>query len=470
MPSGDLKTTWRDSDRLVPRTFVRPVLRLLDVEAASAGIMLAAAVAALLWANSAWHGSYERLWETELLVRLGGLVDLDLSLREWVNGAAMALFFLLAGLEIKRQLLLGELRNPRAAALPALAALGGMVVPALIYLTINQGHAGSGGWGIPVATDIAFAVGVVTLVGKRVPLGAKIFILTLAVVDDVGGIVVIAVFYADGISLGWLAVAGAAVAAAYLCRRGDVRSLAPYIALGALCWLAFHEAGIESAIVGVVFGLLTPIRPFHEPRAFVPAGRALLADVEKTYADDQITDDEREHNEGAVEELARLALETSSPLERVENRLGPWVTLLVVPVFAFANAGVRIETDALDGRVVLGVLLGLVAGKTVGVLGFSWLAVRLGLGRLPAGTTWRHLFGLAVTAGIGFTVALFVTSLSFDDAALTASAKLGVLAASTIAGMLGFLALRFVVPDPARRATADHHAPVWTPSGSSATS
>jgi NhaA family Na+:H+ antiporter len=470
MPARDLKTTWRDSDRLVPRTFVRPVLRLLDVEAASAGIMLVAAVAALLWANSAWHGSYEQLWETELVVRLGDVVDLDLGLREWVNGAAMALFFLLAGLEIKRQLFLGELRNPRAAALPAMAALGGMVMPALIYVAINRGHPGADGWGIPVATDIAFAIGVVTLVGRRVPLGARIFVLTLAVVDDVGGIVVIALFYADGVSLGWLMVAAFAIAAAYLCRRGDVRSLAPYIALGALCWLAFHEAGIESAIVGVVFGLLTPIRPFHEPRAFVPAGRALLADVERAYADDDISDEERERNEDAVEELARLALETSSPLERVENRLGPWVTLLVVPVFAFANAGVRIETDALDGRVVLGVVLGLVAGKTVGVMGFSWLAVRLGIGQFPAGTTWAHLFGLAVTAGIGFTVALFVTSLSFDDAGLTASAKLGVLAASALAGVLGFLALRFLTPDRAPSASGRQDASTWTPSGSSATS
>ena len=192
----------------------------------------------------------------------------------WVNDAAMALFFLLAGLEIKRQLFLGELRNPKAAALPALAALGGMVVPALIFTLVNHGHAGSKGWGIPVATDIAFAVGIVALAGKRIPLGARVFILTLAVVDDVGGIIVIAVFYATSLKLGWLVVAAGTIVLTIILRQADVRSLVPYIVLGTICWLAFHEAGIEAAIVGVIFGLLTPIRPFHDPATFGPTARA----------------------------------------------------------------------------------------------------------------------------------------------------------------------------------------------------
>ncbi len=442
-PSTSLRPTWRESDRFVPRTFVQPVLRFMQIEAAAGVVMLAAAIVALVWANSPWHAAYETFLSTPVTLRVGKLVQLDdMTLHGWVNDAAMSLFFLLAGLEIKRQLLRGELRDRKAAALPALAALGGMIVPALIFLAVNAGHPGVHGFGIPVATDIAFAVGVVSLAGKRVPLGAKIFLLTLAVVDDIGGIVVIAIFYAEGVSFGWLAFGAATIAATVVLRRNDVRSLVPYIVLGSLCWLAFHQAGVEAAIVGVIFGLLTPIVPFHDPAEFAPLARRFVDDVDATFADGRITDDERDHNEIAFEDMARLAAETASPLERIEARLALWVSLLIVPVFAFANAGVRIETDALEGRIALGVGLGLVLGKTIGVFSFSWLAVRLGLGKLPAGTTWRHAFGLAVTAGIGFTVALFVATLSFDDAAFTSSAKIGVLGGSLVAGILGFLLLR----------------------------
>lgn len=468
------RPTWRDSERFVPRSFVQPALRFMQVEAASGVVMLAAAIAALVWANSPWRSGYETFWNTDLQVSLGSTIDLDLTLRAWVNDAAMALFFLLAGLEIKRQLLLGELRNPRAAALPALAALGGMVVPALIFAVVNQGGAGSQGWGIPVATDIAFAVGVVTLAGKRLPVGARIFILTLAVVDDVGGIVVIAIFYAESVKFSWLVVAAVCVALTVMARRAEVRSLVPYLVLGSVCWLAFHEAGIEAAIVGVVFGMLTPIRPFHDPAEFGPTARVLVDQIEETFADDVVTDDERERNEVAFEDLARFATETASPLERIENRLGLWVSMLVVPVFAFANAGVFIDLANVNGSVFSGVFLGLVVGKPVGVFLFSLLAVKLGIGRLPPGVSWGHILGLGITAGIGFTVALYVTSLSFVDPVLTSSAKLGVLAASTVAGILGFLALRAArgpgaVLRPDVRETPPPSPAERTPSGSSAT-
>ena len=404
--------------------------------------MLVAAVAALVWANSGWRHGYEQLWNTPLRLTFGSILDLDLTLRGWVNDAAMALFFLLAGLEIKRQLLLGELRSPRAAALPALAALGGMVIPALVFTVVNHGGPGARGWGIPVATDIAFAVGVVTLAGRRLPLGARIFILTLAVVDDVGGIIVIAVFYAQSVKVGWLAVAGASVIATVVARRVEVRSLVPYIGLGVLCWLALHEAGVEAAIVGVLFGLLTPVNPFHDPATFGSTARDLVDRIEGTFADGVLTDDERESNEVAFEDLARFATESASPFERLENRLALWVSLAVVPIFAFANAGVFVDMSAVNASVFGGVVLGLVVGKPVGIFLFSLAAVKLGIGQLPQGVSWSHLAGLGVTAGIGFTVALYVTGLSFVDPVLTSSAKLGVLTASTIAGTLGFLALR----------------------------
>jgi NhaA family Na+:H+ antiporter len=346
-----------------------------------------------------------------------------------INDGLMTLFFLLAGLEIKRQLVTGELRDRRAAALPAVAALGGMVVPALIYAAFNAGHAGAGGWGIPVATDIAFAVGVVTLAGPRVPLGARIFILTLAVVDDVGGIVVIAIFYAEDVRLAWLGLAALAVVATVGLRRAEVRSIVPYVVLGAVCWYGLRRCGVEAAIAGVVFGLLTPTRPFHDPSHFGDVTHELVDRIEHS-------------DEVAVEDLARYATETASPLERIEGRLNVWVAFGIVPLFALANAGVRLDTGALDGRVLAGVTLGLVVGKTVGVFGGAWLAVRLGVGRLPSSATWRHMLGLAVTAGIGFTVALFVTGLSFTDPALTSSAKIGILLASTVAGLVGFALLR----------------------------
>jgi Na+:H+ antiporter, NhaA family len=428
-----LRSTWRDSDRFVPRAFVRPALRFTQVEAAGGIVMLLAAIVALVWANSMWHGGYESLWETPANLHLGKSIHLDMDLRGVVNDGLMTLFFLLAGLEIKRQLITGELRDRRAAALPILAAVGGMIVPALIYFVINHGHAGHKGWGIPVATDIAFAVGVVTLAGRRIPLGARIFILTLAVVDDVGGIVVIAVFYASDVKFQWLALAALTIAATVVARRLEIRSVAPYVVLGVTCWYSLHHAGVESAIAGVIFGFLTPIVPFHNPAEFGDVARQLVTRIE---ASDEI----------AVEDIARYAIETSSPLERIENRLNLWVAFAIVPVFALANAGVRVSGADIDARVTMGVILGLVVGKTVGVFAASWLAVRLGVGRLPGGATWRHMLGLAMTAGIGFTVALFVTGLSFTDESLTSSAKVGVLVASAVAGLLGFAILRSCPP------------------------
>jgi NhaA family Na+:H+ antiporter len=431
-----VRPTWKDSDRFVPRAFVRPALRFTRVEAAGGIVMLLAALVALAWANSPWQASHESFLNTPFEFTFGSLVRLHLDLHAVVNDGLMTLFFLLAGLEIKRQLVTGELRDRRAAALPAIAALGGMVVPALIYLVLNAGHPGAGGWGIPVATDIAFAVGVVTLAGSRVPLGARIFILTLAVVDDVGGIVVIAVFYADSVRLAWLTLAVLSVLVSVAIHRLEVRSIIPYVALGAVCWYAMYRCGVEAAIAGVVFGLLTPTRPFHDPAEFGDVAHGLVDRIETT-------------DEVAAEDLARYATETASPLERIEGRLNLWVAFGIVPLFALVNAGVRLEAGGLNARVTLGVVTGLVLGKAIGVFGGAWVAVRLGVGRLPVSVTWRHMIGLAVTAGIGFTVALYVTGLSFEDPGLVSSAKIGILAASSLAGVLGFLLLRSV-PEPRR--------------------
>jgi Na+:H+ antiporter, NhaA family len=444
--------SWSESDRFVPRAFVRPARRFMAMEASGGVVMLLAAVVALAWANSPFADVYESLWETTFDLRLGDVVHVDLTLREWVNDAAMALFFFVVGMEIKRELVVGELRDRRAALLPAVAAVGGMVVPALLYLAFNAGGAGQGGWGIPMATDIAFAVGVVALLGRRVPVAAKLFLLTLAIVDDLGAIVVIAVFYTAGLSAGWLAVAAGAVVGAVLLRRGDIRSLVPYTVLGVVAWLALHEAGVHATLAGVAFGLLTPVWSFYDPARFGSRARALVDEIDRTFADGGIDHDAYERNDARLRDLVRLSTETSSPLERLEYRLAPWVSFVVVPVFALANAGVRLSGEMLSGAlgnpVVLGVAVGLVVGKTVGIVSATWLACRLGVGRLPAGTTWRHLVGLATCAGIGFTVALFVAGLSFTDPALTDAAKLGILGGSLVAGVLAVVVLRSAPPVP----------------------
>lgn len=445
--SADVPHTWSQSDRFVPRSFVRPLQRFMDTEASGAIFMLVAAVAALVWANSPWWHGQEALWETELSIHLGGLAHIDLTLVEWINDALMAVFFFVVGLEIKRELVHGELRDPKKAALPAIGALGGMLVPAAIFLLFNAGGDGSKGWGIPMATDIAFAVAVVALVGPRIPNAAKVFLLTLAIADDIGAIVVIAVFYTDDLSFGWLAIAGATIVALLVSKRLRIRSMPVYVTLALFLWFAVHESGVHATLAGVALGLLTPAWSFYDPRRFAADARALVEAADDKMDDGLLTRDEYELNQSHLEDLSRLVAESQSPLERLEHALQKWVAFLIVPLFAFSNAGVRLTSEALDGLatdpVVLGVALGLLLGKTVGVFAATYLGDRLGIGDLPAGVNYRHVLGLAVTAGIGFTVALFVAGLAFEgDAALTDSAKIGILLGSLVSGVLGYSLLR----------------------------
>jgi NhaA family Na+:H+ antiporter len=337
--------------------------------------------------------------------------------------------------------------------LPIAAALGGMLVPAAIYALNTRGGPGADAWGIPMATDIAFAVGVVSLLGSRVPLGAKVFLLTLAVADDIGAIVVIAVFYTGTIAWGWFATALVGLTVIFAMRRSDVQSLAPYLAVGALIWLALLESGLHATLAGVCLGLLTPAWPLRSPRRYPGEIRRLVDQIERSYYDRVLTQTEFEANEHLIAEVGRLSIHTTSPLERLTRALSPWVAFVIVPVFALANAGVPLTREAVTGLVTdpisLGVAAGLVVGKTVGVTAGAVLAVGLRLGRLPDKTTWRHLVGLAIVAGIGFTVALFVTSISLDDPALADAAKVGILFGSLVAGVTGYLFLRTLPPVPA---------------------
>jgi NhaA family Na+:H+ antiporter len=443
--SAPVRDRWSESDLFVPRAFVRPAQRFMQEEAAGAVVMLLAASAALAWANSPWQDSYYELWSTPFVIELGDVIHLDLTLGEWVNEALMTLFFFVVSLEIKRELTSGELREPRRAALPVVAALGGMILPAGIYFALNPSGPAADGWGIPVATDIAFAVGVVTLVGRVAP-AAKVFLLALAIVDDVGGIIVIAAFYTGDLSLGWLVAAGGLLAVVVVVARLHVRAMWVYVGLAILLWLATHESGIHATLAGVALGLVTPAWSFFDPKDYASHARPLVDRIDTTFADDELTTSELEENEADINELVRLSRESTSPLLTWLYWLGPVVAFVVVPLFALANAGVTFTADSFDDlgadRVLLGVVLGLVLGKTLGVVGATWLAVRLRFGRLPADTSWAQLCGLAVTAGIGFTVALFITTLAFTDPGLTESAKTGVLIASVLAGVGGYAILR----------------------------
>ena len=444
----DTQARWGDSERFVPTKVVQPIQRLLAQETAGGVAMLVAAIVALIWANSPLHESYFRLWESPFELAFGesGPFHIHLTLQEFVNDVLMTIFFYLAALEIKHELVHGSFRDKRAAALPAMAALGGMIVPALVYFALNAGGEASGGWGIPMATDIAFAVAVVTLLGKRVPLAARAFLLTLAVADDIGGIVVIAIFYSKGLQFTWLAAAFLAFVGAYLAQRLHIRSYAPYLLLGVAAWFCLHESGVHATISGVVLGLLTPANPFYSPHRFAERAQPLVDRVAASVADHHVDDDEQAGNDTGLRDLTRLSVETMSPLERHLAWAGPWVAFVIVPIFALANAGVRVVGggfgNPITDVVVLGPALGLLIGKTIGISIASYAAVKAGIGKLPEGVTWPMIGGLATIGGVGFTVALFITSLAFDDPGITDRAKLGVLIGSLVSGVVGYLVLR----------------------------
>ena len=451
-PSEDarqvLAHSWRETDRFVPAKLVRPIQSLMAVETSSAVAILIATVAALVIANTDLLDAYEHFWETTVSLDLGDTHILELSLHAIVNDGLMTLFFLLVSLEIKREMVFGELRDPKAAALPIVAALGGMVVPALIYVAFNAGTDHSQGWGIPMATDIAFAVAVLTSLGSRVPLGARLFLLTLAIVDDLGAILVIAVFYSSGIAFGWLATAAATVGLALVLQKMRVRALSAYITLGVIGWYALHESGVHATIIGVAFGLITPAFALLPPNLYPEVATRLVNEVVSRNEDGVVTADEHEENDHTLREIRRLTLETQSPLHRIENKLAPWVAFGIVPLFAFANAGVPYPdvpvAEWVTDPVVLGIALGLVLGKTVGIFGAAWMIEKTGFARYPSGMTQTHLLGVAMTAGIGFTVAIFIANLAFKDGDVVEVAKLGILLGSLVAAVLGYLLLRFV--------------------------
>ncbi len=423
---------------------MRPVLHFTKVEAAGGIVLLAGALAALIWANAPFGETYARFWETHVSLELGDLIHVDESLRDIVNDALMAIFFFVVGLEIKRELVVGEFRDPKRAALPAIAALGGMVVPALIYVAFvaGDGAEAARGWGIPMATDIAFAVGVLSLLGRRISVGAKLFLLALAIADDIGAIVVIAIFYTSDLAIGWLAAALLMLGTIFVAGRTGVRSMVFYVAAGVATWFFVFESGVHATLAGVALGFLTPAAAWYSDDDYFKRATWILSQRQMDEA--ALRRVERIDDHALI--LANVARESVPPLNRLVRALHPWSSFVIVPIFALANAGVRFADfdvgAAVTSSVALGISVGLVVGKIVGITSATWLAVRLNLGKLPHRTDWRQVVGLATLAGIGFTVSLFIAELAFTDELLTDRAKMGIFLGSLIAGVLGYYLLR----------------------------
>jgi NhaA family Na+:H+ antiporter len=423
--------SWSAGQSPAARRLAVPLREFLDTEVAGGLVLLAATAVALGWANSPWQASYAAIWETELAFEVGRSA-LALDLRHWINDGLMALFFFVVGLEIKRELVVGELRSVRSAALPVLAALGGMVVPALLFLMLNPSGDGARGWGIPMATDIAFALGILALFGSRVPAGLKLLLLSVAIVDDIGAVIVIAVFYSGGLAWGPLAVAVGLLALIAVLHRVGVVWWPVHVLLGVGVWLATYASGVHATIAGVALGLLMPTRP-------------LVRHLSVSLGGDDI-----QPSAPVVRWVKLHVQETISAAERLEHTLHPWTSYAIVPLFALANAGVPLSRAALAAAVgspvTAGVVLGLVVGKLVGVSGAAWLALRLRAGTLPIGVTGRQAMAVAAVAGIGFTMSLFMAGLAYPVSDLQDHARVGILAGSLLSAGVGTLVLRGSLP------------------------
>jgi NhaA family Na+:H+ antiporter len=432
-----IRPSWSRSERAVPRRVLRPLQSFLETEVASGVLLLGALAAALLWANLGSGESYERVWGTEVAVRLGSWTVSD-ELRGWIADGLMALFFLVVALEIKREFTTGELRSHRSAVLPVAAAVGGMLIPAVIYLLVTAGTEASSGWGVAMPTDIALALGVLALGMPRAPAGLRVFLLSLAIADDLGTIMVVALAYSHDVAIGSLALAAGVALLALGLERIHVRPAGVYVGLGVAMWLALHDSGVSPTLAGVVMGFLTPAVPFQRPRT---------VSAEAHRVADETSDDPSPPDADAGQwlALASLSREAVSPLARVESGLHPWTSFLVVPLFALSNAGVELSVAALSRpasvRTLAGIVLARVLGKPLGIATAAMLVVRLRAARLPAGVTWSHVVAVGAAAGVPLTVSLFIAELSLEPA-LHQAAEIGIVASALLAGVVGFGLLR----------------------------
>ncbi len=441
------ETEIQDSRFVQP--IVQPFQKFIHAETAGGILLLGATIAAMIWANSPWAASYTEFWTIPISLVVG-THTLTETLLEWINDGLMAMFFFVIGLEIKREVLVGELASWRQAALPLAAAVGGSILPALLYATFNAGTEGAKGWGIPMATDIAFSLGILSLLGARVPLALKVFLTALAIADDLMAVLVIAVFYTSTISWTSLAVGAVFFFLLIAANMAGVRHPLVYSLLGiGGLWLAFLLSGVHATIAGVIAAMTIPARTRLTEREFLKRGRALLKLFEEAVSQDRPPLANTERHRVALR-MTTAVEQVVTPLQQLEYALHPWVTIVVMPVFALANAGVTLDADIvamLVDPVALGILSGLLAGKPVGIVLAAWLAIRGGLAAMPEGVSWPQLGAVGVLAGIGFTMSLFIAGLAFAQGPLLMAAKEGILIGSTVAGLAGWLLLRHIQPN-----------------------
>jgi len=425
--------------------------RFFRSEVSGSIVLMACTIVALAWANSPWSQNYTDFTHIEVGFSWGG-TSLNLSLQHWINDALMAIFFFVIGLEVKREILIGELSTLRKAVLPVSAAVGGMLIPAGFYVAVNAGGQAVHGWGIPMATDIAFALGLLALFGSRAPIGLKVFLTALAIADDIGAVLVIAFFYTANLKLGALAIAAIFMLLIASARAIGIRRKGVYIILAIGVWLSVLTSGIHATVAGILVAMLVPIRAKIEPEKFMERARERLAELESTnLTHDSMVDDKAQLY--ALDDIHRVTGDMIPPGIALEHHLHPLQSFFILPLFALFNAGVVLGGGSLGQTtdpVGLGIVLGLVLGKQIGVVGFSWISIKGGWADLPDGVRWPHIWGVSCLAGIGFTMSLFITELAFDDPSHIGKAKLGILVASLIAGILGYWILRRSLPEAAQ--------------------
>lgn len=424
----------------------RPFQRFLRLQSSSSILLLAALILALAWANSPWYHSYHDFWHAPVKIEIGSFSFIR-SLHFWINDALMTIFFLVVGLEIKRELIVGELSTPKQAILPIAAAIGGILVPAGLFFLINPPDSPyASAWGIPVVTDIAFAIGVLTVLGSRVPLGLKVFLTALAIVDDLAAIVLIAVFYSSGFQWMFLLLALVICLILILLNRLKVDSPIPYLLFGVVLWVVVLQTGLHPTIAGVILALTIPARGKINPARFYEnASQALNRFRKIGIPEDKRTILTNEEHQASVQQLESLCEGVQAPLQQVEHALHPWSSFVILPLFALANAGVHVELDmlgqSLTHPLTSGIIAGLVLGKQLGITLFAWLAVKFGVAQLPKEVRWSGIYGTATLGGIGFTMSLFISVLAFTDAATIDTAKIGILIASLASAIWGALVL-----------------------------
>jgi NhaA family Na+:H+ antiporter len=414
-------------------------------------VLLLATITAVIWANSPWSNLYYSLSHLDIGTYFNGK-QYHLTLDHWVKDGLMAIFFFVVGLEIKREILIGELSSLKKAALPVMAALGGAVIPALIYFSFNPGGPAANGWGVPMATDIAFALGLLALFGKRVPIGLKVFLTALAIVDDLMAVLVIALFYTDQISFTALAAAGFLLALLALIVRNNIKRPVCTFILIISVWLCVFLSGIHATIAGVLLAMIVPVRATIEPKEFFNTLRQHKAWLKESKISRQsmVTDKQQRQ---AIQQIY-LAAEKMIPVGiHLEDLLHPIQAFIILPLFALFAAGVAIDANTLDGfpsAVSLGIIAGLIAGKQIGIIGFSFIVIKSGLSELPRGVGWGQLWGVSLLGGIGFTMSIFISELAFTDAAMIADAKIAIFIASIAAGICGFVVLQKTLPEKKR--------------------